>query len=433
MEDVKHSEDGPALWDVSCVISCWCGGAFDTKRNQLVVWGGGHGQYSGNELYGFDVDLLKWERYNDPSNPPARDVPYASDGNPCSRHTYNYLQYLPSTDHFYTFGGAAFYYSGGTGTNKVDRFDYDSKAWDTDISQVPSGGTGYSFSAVDAKTGFAWTHGGYSSGRLCMYNPYTNAWALRGSGYMGSGFTVTADIDPLARKMVIVGDGKVFTYDVDAAGTLKISELSTSGATSIQSGYAVGLAYDPVSESMIAWNSGSDIFALDVSTGVWTKHTTSNANPGANSGNGTYGRFRYCPDKNVFVVVNASNRNVFIYKHTSAAGAPQWYLDMLSDQSSAVQGHSTRLAGSALEVEVMPNPFNLAVKIIVRRYAYSVRSISLQIYDISGKLVKDFTPYASRITPYTVTWNAFHLPPGIYILKVKTKTRSISKKLFLIQ
>jgi hypothetical protein len=80
---------------------------------------------------------------------------------------------------------------------------------------------------------------------------------------------------------------------------------------------------------------------------------------------------------------------------------------------------------------ILPNPFNPAVKIMVRRYAYGVQRVSSQIYDISGKLVKDFTPYASRITPYTFTWNAFQHPSGVYILKATLGNRTLTKKLVL--
>jgi len=31
----------------------WSGGALDTKRDRLVIWGGGHADYYGNELYAF--------------------------------------------------------------------------------------------------------------------------------------------------------------------------------------------------------------------------------------------------------------------------------------------------------------------------------------------------------------------------------------------
>jgi hypothetical protein len=84
-----------------------------------------------------------------------------------------------------------------------------------------------------------------------------------------------------------------------------------------------------------------------------------------------------------------------------------------------------------MRLEVYPNPFNSAVKIMVRRYAYGVWRVSLKIYDISGKLVKDFTPYASRITPYSFAWNASTLPAGIYLLKLNVGQKTITKKLFL--
>jgi hypothetical protein len=82
---------------------------------------------------------------------------------------------------------------------------------------------------------------------------------------------------------------------------------------------------------------------------------------------------------------------------------------------------------------VAPNPFNSNVKIMVRRYAYGVRRVSLQIYNISGKLVKDFTPYASRITPYAFTWNASQCASGIYIVQVTAGKKVFRKKAVLIK
>src|SRR5881394_4000718 len=33
------------------VISAWGGAIADTSRNRLILWGGGHSDYAGNELY----------------------------------------------------------------------------------------------------------------------------------------------------------------------------------------------------------------------------------------------------------------------------------------------------------------------------------------------------------------------------------------------
>ena len=42
------------------IIDAWNGALLDTKRNRLVIWGGGHNDYWGNEMYVFDISALAW-------------------------------------------------------------------------------------------------------------------------------------------------------------------------------------------------------------------------------------------------------------------------------------------------------------------------------------------------------------------------------------
>jgi hypothetical protein len=102
-------------------------------------------------------------------------------------------------------------------------------------------------------------------------------------------------------------------------------------------------------------------------------------------------------------------------------------------QTGPTVARNVRLADpkGALKLEVWPNPFNSNVKIMVRRYAYGVQRVSSQRYDISGQLVKDFSPYASRITPYAFTWNSSHYPAGTYIIKANIGNKTLSKKVLL--
>ena len=37
-------------------IFAWSSGDFDATRNRLLMWGGGHGDYYGNELYALDLN-----------------------------------------------------------------------------------------------------------------------------------------------------------------------------------------------------------------------------------------------------------------------------------------------------------------------------------------------------------------------------------------
>ena len=43
------------------------GASYDSLRNRMVVFGGGHGDYAGNEIMVFDIESLRWMRISDPS------------------------------------------------------------------------------------------------------------------------------------------------------------------------------------------------------------------------------------------------------------------------------------------------------------------------------------------------------------------------------
>ena len=107
------------------VIRAWSSFAWDSTRGDLIIFGGGHANYSGNEVYVWDGASGAWGRGSLPSK--MEQVPDASTGLPSSTwlavdraapqsaHTYDNNLYLPINDRFLTFGGAAFN-SGGSFT-----------------------------------------------------------------------------------------------------------------------------------------------------------------------------------------------------------------------------------------------------------------------------------------------------------------------------
>ncbi|HOX06499.1 MAG TPA: kelch repeat-containing protein [Planctomycetota bacterium] len=312
------------------VIDPWSGGAFDTKRDQLIVWGGGHGDYSGNEIYTFSLNTLKWTRVNNPSQPPAKDTAYAADGGPCSRHTYNYVQYLPAVDRFVSFGGAGFWQSGQTGTNHTDAFDFETRKW-SKLADVPERAFGIgAFSAVDPNTGHAWQHG--AGGKcLCLaeYLPDKNAWVARGGqwteGENDFSYNLTAAVDSKRKLFVACGGGAMWTWNIAAEGALKGAKLETSGDNAIVKAASPGFEYHAKSDRMVAWSGGADVYLLNMDTKAWTKVAPSPGNtvtPTAAAKWGTFGRFRYSPNKDVFVVVNSISEDVFIYRLPAAGDAP---------------------------------------------------------------------------------------------------------------
>lgn len=314
--------------DPSAIMGAWSGAAYDSKRGRLVVWGGGHSDYSGNELYVFDVNALSWQRLMDPSYNVGGDetTGYYPDGKPRSRHTYEYLEYLaPPFDRFCSFGASGMYPSGQVTIGNVDCFNFDNLQWER-YADAPSYGIGAT-TAYDPVKGHAWVHGTESRPRLAEFNPTANSWATRGTDQSDLAFNyrVVAEIDPVRRKYVVIGGGVAASWNIDATGTLVRTNLSTTGATGILSAVVPGLAYDPVSDRLVAWNGGADVYVLNMDTLVWTRTVPAATNlvvPTAANPQGTNGRFRYMPSKNAFIVVNSIDEDVYIYKLTSGGGAP---------------------------------------------------------------------------------------------------------------
>lgn len=102
--------DGPN--NPSAVIRAWSSFAWDTRRHQMILWGGGHGNSSGNEAYIWSATSQRWSlAYHNsdvvqiPSSNKFRPIDY--NASPISSHTYGNNAYLPVLDKFLVFGGAS--------------------------------------------------------------------------------------------------------------------------------------------------------------------------------------------------------------------------------------------------------------------------------------------------------------------------------------
>ncbi len=106
--------NGVPLGDPRKIITAWSSMTWDPNRRHLIIWGGGHANYAGNDVYRFDAGDLRWHRASLPS---AVDAPFddrrffAMDGAlnaPISSHTYDNQEFLALADRFITFGGAIY-------------------------------------------------------------------------------------------------------------------------------------------------------------------------------------------------------------------------------------------------------------------------------------------------------------------------------------
>jgi hypothetical protein len=97
----------------SKIIQPWSSFAWDSNRGDLIIYGGGHANYPGNDVYRWHSSNLEWERASLPSE--IYDDPVAGflaidgvDHAPISSHTYDNNLFLPIADRFITWGGATY-------------------------------------------------------------------------------------------------------------------------------------------------------------------------------------------------------------------------------------------------------------------------------------------------------------------------------------
>lgn len=101
---------GPAA-----VAYSWSGFAWDSQRASLLLFGGGHANYVGNEVYAWNGTSGQWTLGTLPSKV---DISSGNgfvlgNGAPQSSHTYQTNIYAPVNDRFVVFGGAS-WNSGGS-------------------------------------------------------------------------------------------------------------------------------------------------------------------------------------------------------------------------------------------------------------------------------------------------------------------------------
>lgn len=96
----------------SKIILAWSSFAWDSARARLVLYGGGHANYRGNDVYLWDATTQLWQRGSLPSAmvQDALGNWNAVDGvarAPAAAHTYDNTMYFPLLDRVVVLGGAA--------------------------------------------------------------------------------------------------------------------------------------------------------------------------------------------------------------------------------------------------------------------------------------------------------------------------------------
>ncbi len=324
--------DSPAEAVVGCraVIEAWNSAIADTKRNRMIIWGGGHNDYWGNEVYSLDLSALKMQRLNDPS--PVSNVqscPEAyMDGKPSSRHTYGTLSYIAHADRMFVFGGSKSscgYFSDGTWTLDLATLQWQQM---NPSGARPQGGAGQ-VSDYDPNSKLVFLHD-YVSG-LYAYNFDKNAWTRVTLDPYGIDYHMNAVIDPKRKLFIVIGaaaghNGGIQVFNIGSKGGHGRQSWSVSGCADLLNSASPGLAYDPVQDRIVGWpNFGDTIYLFNPDTRSCTAQTMPGGPPdshhdgAASTTRGTFGRLRYFPGKGVFALVNEADSDAYLLRLTPGA------------------------------------------------------------------------------------------------------------------
>jgi uncharacterized membrane protein len=381
----------------------WSGAAIDDAHQRLILWGGGHSDYAGNEVFVLNLSgTPSWQLFTNPTIP----IPFDGDGKnweglnpyyarladggtyqpgaqPASRHTYNGLQYVPYQNKLYSFGGAVA--NVGFLSSEVWSLDMTAKTW-TMVGPPFSKSPGYPTSAYNPSNGHIVMHD--KSWSLFDYDPHTNNWATLTTSYHVEDGT-TAAVDPVHNLLVVVGSAGTTdntSYPaLPTSHTVQVFSLTSpytmqswSGAGCDLTYRSGGLAWDSALGLMVGYpGGGNQVYFLNTSSttvntpyGSVLSHQcldvpiSQNPSPvkgvdypqdpeGVWNGSnyGIYGRFEYLPSLDVFVMVNDHTQNAWIMRLTGGTSAPSYTLISSTNSLSIPQGSygtatvTTRVAG----------------------------------------------------------------------------------------
>lgn len=307
-------------------ILAYSGGTYDSDAKMFIIWGGGHDDYDGNEIHGFDLDsssvnYLTWVTVEQRSTctviaeSDGSALDFLSDGRANSRHTYSGLCYNTVDNRIMCVGGSP--WSVGGCPSYAVAYDTDTDSW---INLNDPTYAGCSGAAVwDSNDNLVYSFSTPSSWiQVESFNPSTGNWSTEdtftktNSGDINAVYVPTYDV-----TLVISGSFHVWNNLTDSW-----ANGSLSGDTGILGG-SLGVAYDSGHDQVVIWGGGTSVYVLTTSDGVaWTSTevTALSGDPGNEAANGTYGRWQYVPDRDVFVQVSDTEDGVWIYRLSDPTG-----------------------------------------------------------------------------------------------------------------
>lgn len=256
--------------------------------------------------------------------------------------------------------------------------------------------TGSPISSVSLPDGLYYGMCVNSTGTEIYVSEYNSATVNRYTGSVAGGFTHDAgfsvQLDSVATAVDV--DNQGYLYVISDGWRERTYEYSWFWVVHIAS----GVVTDKID---MYWGGGGDIYgASDTSAGYYSA---------------------------IDIEVDEAY-NVYVV-HDYAWAVEKW-VGSPSTSVEAAQGTS-QLPRQLVLSQNYPNPFNAATEI---RYELPERrSVSLEIFNVTGQRVASLVDGEQLEGPHLVQWNAGNLPSGIYLVRLQAGNELATKKMALIR
>jgi hypothetical protein len=291
----------------------------------LIISGGGHQNYAGNEIYVFSVPHLKFSRIWGPSR--NADIvndrfPHEVylDGNPGARETYWGLAHAEVSDNLFMIGGSLF--ADGSGSTRCWLFDLKTRNWQTSLRFIRNRTLGV-MAHYDPITRHVFVFGG---GSIEEFDPVSKTIVSAQNIPDSVSYIASSVIMPDKRKIFLWEVGNVKIFDLM---TRKVSVPTITGQTrfflspsrdATNNFYYAGTVYVQPLNKIVVWDGGGSasqfggaLYAIDPDTWV-SKKLSVGGLPPKGTVNGMYGRMQYIPSKKVLVFLTDVFQNVRLIK-----------------------------------------------------------------------------------------------------------------------
>lgn len=297
----------PGTTGCQSITAAFNSASYDPGRNRILLWGGGHRDWFGNELYSVEMATTPLvTRLTDPGTPYSTyttcQETNANGTQPNSRHTFDGVAYLASHDHFFAFGGALACANADT-SQTTWLFDFQTMTWRDakPLGPIPAKVEG-AMVAYDPVSGSIFVHD-----RRCLYRydfP-SNTYSKGACNTKQLNYLDTSIIDPVRRLFLIFGGTDTQWYHLD---NMTWGTYTSTGGQAIVGGYYPGLAYDAKADRVIGYLGGDTMYTLDVAAKVWTPTTYPGGPPLVlDGGRAIFKKITYIPAHDLFAVVREGN------------------------------------------------------------------------------------------------------------------------------